>query len=645
MEERRIIPPKRGVTDNAEFLDTPGDAAPIGSARNVRPTEGGTLRRRVGQRPGMVAAFPNVLPGQPQAMGQITKATGISGYSADSPLGLLVGGTRTITPYRMQAVVVDVDGSILLALNDTRATPAFSAPAAGPGGPGGFYACWNQDDPNIGYFGTLTKDTTHTTQNVWICGLNRFSVSGRAITHQAYVVDKQAPYTPPLGGAPTQGDTFPNQILQFGPYVFVASGIYIYTYRADDLTYIYRTTTRFAVEIQSIQCFAFQGRHWLLAAFGGSVAVSGPVVADTSPDPKEAFGEHFRAGVQLFEITYSNHNPFVHPPQSAPSTPAAQSVGSDPLVPRSMPQGTQNGDPWYESHRTYRLSEWMTSPVGRIPYDMAVSSQGMVYLAHANQGFGPSPLLNTEHRPNGPSNISATNEYACVSAHNLARAFDADAPATAWQTSPIFYINPSAAVRYGCGAGAGGWYNDVPNGSYRRTFSWGAGTYRCDIPPIVNGARDPANENYAPTAYAIALDEEADRVYVAGRRPATNSGRANVWCMRASDGTPIWEARLAGLIQQGCLAIDPTSGNLIVAGNRNAFWYANDAAIAPNGASAEVWELSASDGAVLSTFDMGDAVIGNGYIGTGYSGCGAYAVDVNANGQRLIALAPYRYDT
>jgi outer membrane protein assembly factor BamB len=161
----------------------------------------------------------------------------------------------------------------------------------------------------------------------------------------------------------------------------------------------------------------------------------------------------------------------------------------------------------------------------------------------------------------------------------------------------------------------------------------------------VNGGRDPANELYAPTAYAIALDEVADRIYIAGRRPATNAARANVWCLRASDGTPIWEARLAGLIQQGCLAIDPTSGNVIAAGNRNAFWYDDASASAPNGASAEVWELSASDGSVLSTFDFGDDIIGNGYIGTGYAGCGAYAIDVNTNGQRLVALAPYRYDT
>lgn len=641
MEDRKLKPPIFGVTDNAEFLNTPNEAAPLGSAINVRPVEVAEKRRRIGRRPAIVATFPTTLPGAPVAMGTIAKATGITGYSPTSRLTLVNPKYTPTTAYRLQGVVLDTDGSVLMRLNDTRATPAISAPPVNAGGPGGFYCCWNQDDPDIGYFGTLTKDTSHTTQNVWICGLNRFSVSARAITHQGYVVDADAGYTPPLGGSPTQGDTFPNAIHQFGPYLFVCVGVWIYTFRADNLTYLYRTACPWAVEVQSIKAFEYGGRHWLMAAFGGSVAIAGPVVADTSADPKEAFGEHFRAGLALFEITYDAHTP----PALAPTTPVPVAVGVNPLISRSMPRGTTTGNPAYELHQTYRFSEWMTPPVGRIPYDFVIDSEGRAYVAHANQGFGYDPLTNADQRPNGPSNTSAVNDYACISCHVLTRAFESDAPATAWTTSTLFYIDPVTALRYGNSSNVGGWYADVPNGSYRREFLWGAGTYRCDIPPIISGARDPANELYAPTAYAIALDEDADRLYIAGRRPAINSGRANVWCLRASDGLPIWEARLAGMIQQGAISVDPTSGNVIVCGNRNASWYLNSSASAPVGTNAEMWELSASDGAVLNTFDLTDAVVANGYLTNAYANVGAYDVEVNANGLKLVVLAPYRYDT
>lgn len=665
-DSSKLMLPWRGVSDVAPYIEMPGDLAAPGDPLNVIPrrraaVNGSGGRRQIASRPGTVLAFPQTLAGKPQCAGNVSKATGITGYTSGEPVTLSTGLSVPQTPYRTQLVVLDTNWSIKFVLNDTRAalpitsisaaaaavvttsiphgystgntvviagsncTPSIDGtrtvtvltpttfsvavttssagttgtsqviPPSGAGGPGGFYTCWHRTDPTVGYFGTLTKDPTVTTQDVWICGLNRFSVTTQAITHQNYVVDAAPGYSTPLGASPTQESLFPNEVVQFGPYVFVAVNRYIYVFDAGTLVYLYRTTVPWAVEVQSVQPLEVNGRHFLLALISGSVVITGPVVNDTSGTNKEAFGEHFRAGIVVFEILYANSTSGF-PYAEAPATPVAVAVGGQALVHRSVPQGTQVGDASHEAHQTYRFSEWSsTRPVGRLSYDFAVASNGDVYIGSCNQGFGYDPLTNPSQAPNGPTNTSTLNAYISVAKHRLTRAFEPDAPIVGTQLPVVVYLNPSNAVRYGCSSTVGGWERDVPNGSYRRTFAWGASTYRADIPPITNGSRDPANEDYAPTVYAVAYNEAVDRVVVAGRRPSVDNERPNVYCLEGATGIAKWTTGVSGLVQQNAIAIDPTSGNVVVAGNRNASWPR------PDGETLTINQISAAASARVTT--------------------------------------------
>ena len=641
MPKAKMSLPVRGVADATPHVETPGDLAPPQGALNVRPRRAGVGggRRQIGSRPGMKALFPIRLP-RPQTCGSITRASGITGYQTGEQIAIDGGRSVEQGKYRTQCVLLDRDWSIEHAFVDTRADPAFAAPATGPGGPGGFYCCFHDTDPDIGYFGTLTKDLSHTTQDVWVCGLNRINVATHQITHQAYVVDADPGYTPPLPASPpAQLRSFPNQIVQFGVYLFVAVNHWVYTFRADTLEYLSRTAVEWAIEVQGIRVREVAGRHFVFALYSGSASIQGPVVLDTSGSNQEAFGEHFRSGIALLEITYANHSTTAFPPQAAPPSPQPVAAGTQALVRRSMILGRLAADPLFELHRDYRFSEWsVTRPVGRIPYAFDMDSNGVAYVGTANQGFGPDPLANANQRPNGPANVSTLNQYISIGKHVLSRALESDSPVWTWDSTTVGYIDPTMPVRYGPSSLVGGWERDFPGGSYQRTFLWGAGTYRADIPPITAGGRDPANEDFAPTVYAVALHESANRLIIAGRRPAVNAGRPNVACLRASDGVLQWTAAVVGLVQQGAIAIDPTTGNPVVAGNRNTNW-------GDGSAWAELWELDIQSGEIVRAWDFTNAVNVNGFIASAYASCGAYGVAINSRGQVLVALAPFRHDT
>jgi hypothetical protein len=64
----------------------------------------------------------------------------------------------------------------------------------------------------------------------------------------------------------------------------------------------------------------------------------------------------------------------------------------------------------------------------------------------------------------------------------------------------------------------------------------------------------------------------------------------------------------------------------------------------PSATKAEMIELDMNTGLVVRSFDLTDDVNLNTYATTD-SGFGCYAVAINARGQVLMALAPYRCDT
>lgn len=607
MTPKRLQPPWRGVSNNTPFLQTPGDTCPPDAMLNVRPKRTGDGRRMFGSRPGLAATFTNTLPGPVLACGVINRSTGISGYQVSAPVAVPSVRNVDCTKYRHQFFILDPNFSVRAAVQDDRIDPALSDPPTGAGGPEGYYAAWHATDPDIAYFGTLTyDDATFGTSSVF-AHITRYSLATNAITHQVECLDADPGWTAPM---PSMGSIYPNQFLQHGPYLFVCAYNYVYVFDADDLTYLYRIANTWGVENQQARVVTVEGVNYLMVLFTGAVVPSGPVAPDTSVAPQEAFGEHFRTGVICYEIQYADE-----------STETAVDVGDAALVAVPFPQGTESGDGGYENHRTYRMGEYsVTRPVGRLSYSFDIDPDSLaLFVGSCNQGFGYDPLLNADQRPQN-------KPYITISRHNIEQAFDLDDTA---------YIAPATSSRYGCHSDAGGWERDTQ--SYRRAFTWGADTYRTDIPPIVNFARIPSLEEYAPSAYAVQLSLDKTRVIVGGRRPTPGAASPNLHCLDALSGAPLWTQDVAGLVQQHCIAVDPTTGNLIVAFARNFEWFGS------NNAQAMLAEIDIVSGTILRTFDLTDAVMVNGYIET--IPHGVYSVAVNSRGQIAIAVAPFVYDT
>jgi len=593
----------RGLTNAQPFVDTPGDANPPGAMMNMRPIQVGG-RKRMGKRP-HASRLTAVALGAGLAV-QALRVVPKSVRQDIGPAAVVSSGTSKESGlFRGQCVLLDTDWTIRATFNDTRRDPAVAAPPTGPGGVGAFNCCWDPDNTDIGFFLTITKNTTLTTQDVYIVGINRIDASTGTTTHQAYAVDANPGYSTPLPGS-GQGDLFPNEMHCHAGRLYIVAGTWVYVFDADDLTYLERRRQTWSDELQSIKGVTRNGIGYVLVLTTGASTISGPVVVDSS-NPAEAFGQFVRSEVVLYRENTTE-------PISAYLTEIA------------MPQGTQNGDGAYELHRHFRFSEYsIQRPRGCIAYAMDVSEDGeYVYIGRTNQGFGYNPLANTSHRPN--ANGSPAISVAKIALSSL------------WTGISTLNV-PSYIAPVTGSLSTYGFVWEVDTQSYRRTFMWNGGTYYCDIPRIVGGARDPGRDSDAPSIYALKAD--GDRIFCGGRRPSPSNAVPNVYCLRESDGAIMWSTDLRGLVQQNAIDVDPTSGNVVVGTNRVDGWDDNGT---PSAVKAEVFELDRLTGAVRRSFDLTDAVNLNSYAATD-AGYGAYDVAVSARGYVLVALAPYRYDT
>jgi hypothetical protein len=601
---KRLQPPWRGVTDTQPFVEQPGDACPPGALLNMRPRDVGTGRRRFGKRPAAAKTFDTQIgAGNPvQALTSVPKSVS----QAVGPARTVTSGSsKTADLFRGQAILLDQNWAVRAAFNDDRSDPAVAAPPTGYGGRGAFNCCWDPDNVEVGFYVTITKNNTLTTQDVYCIGINRIDSDSGTVTHQGYAVDAEPGYSIPLPGS-GQGDLFPNQIKCAFGFLFICAGTWVYVFDADDLTYRQRVKLTWADEVQGLDTVTLNGVQYLVALFTGSSVVTGPVVAD-SATPGEAFGQFVRSGVVAYVVTTASYL-------------------TGPIF---MPQGTQSGDGAYEAHHTFRFSEYSkTRPRGCIAYGFAVDSLGDLFVGRTNQGFGYSPLLNASHRPDG-----SLSPYITVSKCVLSDLWSQRAAGTGVNS----YIAPASSTGYGIDGA--GW--EVDTQSYRRAFLWNGGTYYNDIPKIIAGSRDPGIDSDAPSVYAVALDESVGQVYVGGRRPAPSNAVSNVYALRADDGTILWDHDVRGLVQQNAIDVDPTTGNVLVGFNRTDGWDNNGT---PSTNKAEMLELDRDTGEVIRYFDLTDAVNQNTFATTA-AGFGCYDVAVNARGQVLLALAPYRYDT
>lgn len=619
MQDADVPIPFLGVSDATTFKGQPGTVTDPDGLRNVVPRNVESGRGQLATRPKVaVVSSAGAFTGPVQAIESIPQSTGISGVTLTDEDTSTSGVSIVSSDIRGQGVIIDPDGSIALWINDSRGT-GFTAPPSGPGGWGAFMARWHSTNPSIGYIATIARDTTVTTQNKVVCGLTRFDTSTGLITHSTYAVDAAPGYSAPLPSdppGPVQRDLFVNHLVQAGGYLFVAADEFVYCFSAEDLTYVNRYPMPWTGEVQSLAAIDLD-RSYLIVAGTGNPTVYGAVVADGGPAPTERFGEFYRTSLMPFRIDHANE-----------ATDSPLGSGGNCLTQRGQPMGLASGDPGFEDHRAFRFSEWsLQRPRGCLVYaiDAEVDPSGTiaVYCVRTNQGFGYNGA-DANQRPDG----SVPNVSVCKVI--LTRGFEAGAPISMPVDSP---------VRYGMSAEVGGWERDV--GSLRRAFAWGSNTYQNDIPSITAGLRNPHATDNEPTLFAIKVDRVNRRVFCGGRSPSLSTSQPNLFCFDADSGALLWSTNTGGKIQQNALAVDPTTGDVLVGIMRSAGYTQADGSAAT--AQAEMLRIEGGSGLLLSTFDLTDNVTFNGFVGP-WSMAGAYAVDVNSRGEVLVGLAPYRYD-
>ena len=609
--------PRRGVSNVGPFVEQPGDFAPVAGMNNSRPRRpenGGASRAQLASRPGLAATFTQQTTGPVQALHTISRSSGISGYEVGTGTTVRSGTSVTAGAMAGQFVVLDADWSVRAVFADTRGTGFLNANQKGHDGNS---VCFNPTNANVCYGLTIGRDTAASNQNVVIFGINRFDLFTNTITHQTWGLDTDTAYSagsyPSMPGS-GQRDLFPNKMTCNGTYLFVAVFNYVYVFRADNLAYIKRHEIDWAIEVQAAEPITVSSVDYLMLLITGNAGIGGPVVADGGASPITYYGWFYRTGVSKYAISYLN----------AAKDPVAG--GSTVLTRQAMPMGLENGDAGYEDHRYFRISEWsLQAPRGPLPWDMAISvgsdNSVYAYIARTNQGFSYD----------GAAFPDGSVAYVSACRANLTDAFE---------TTPETYIDPELATAYGFGLTAGGWETDTD--SLRKAYSWNGASYLNDIPnPVFSGGYpDPHYPGESPSLLAVAVDPIRDRVYFAGRRPSPSQALPNVYCLRASDGTRLWDTDLKGLIQQNAIAVDPTDGGLICAGNRTNGWEGD-----PGSQKAELWKLDPFTGAVIRYIDFGDAVNLNGWIDEVSVFCATYDVAVNPAGVVVMALGPYRLDT
>lgn len=207
-------------------------------------------------------------------------------------------------------------------------------------------------------------------------------------------------------------------------------------------------------------------------------------------------------------------------------------------VPFGAPR-LDSSDTYYEANHQYaRFSELtIGAPHGCEPTALAVSRTGMVALVHTNQGWGP----NASFPPDGSGAPYTT--VMLMDAHGRVQ----------WEIDTQSLLVDDGSGRY--------------------------------------------NDMTTPTLKAAAFDE-AGNLYVAGLRNHSDAALGACVFRIEPDGTIRWRKLVSSQIFEGAMAVDPTDGNVLVGGTRNATVWGG-------GVNAHLWKLNALNGAVLWGWDLG----------------------------------------
>lgn len=212
------------------------------------------------------------------------------------------------------------------------------------------------------------------------------------------------------------------------------------------------------------------------------------------------------------------------------------------------------GNRYYEAAHGYlRFSEQITdeAPRGLFPTCFCRGSLGGFIVGHGNAGWGPDGNpAHTSPRDYVPASTTDTAPTT-VSRFNAAGGWE-------WSADTDSIINE---------VGEGGFFNDLP-----------------------------LTDSALTSITAVASHN--GRVFAAGR---SNAAGVCVFAMDEQEPSlRLWSQDLGGPIREAAIAINPQSGRLVCVGDRNNSW---------TGATGQrhLWELDPVTGAILRTFDIGNA--------------------------------------
>lgn len=570
--EKRIAPPLRGVTDQAEFVNTPrGFTGPDGML-NMRNRAGAGGRKQQGPRAKIEKATEMVFGGGAPIVGLMSVGQASSLTQEYGPIINLVGGQSLGGPdnggesFSQEtltgcAFFVTLTGARLAAMRDPD-TVNYPAAAA--------RACRIDNK----YYATSTRSRklrcgfiTHVNKNygggIGVKQIGRLHVAQTpnnfeapnklAIQFTAEIEDMDA------GGAvqPAARAINPLIVEFFGPFVFVGALEYVYVFAADNhlgLTpgqYIKRYNIdnwAFSVEDIIAQMVIPSGfaSNWyetpanfaqvsgyVYVAYRGSKTITGPV---TQNDDSE--GTYYRGAVAIFRVNMtSTTDPLTH------------------IVQEWAP------DQGIEAHSDLRFSEWIATGRGRAPMAISLGYGGVpgtleggavedvdgrlastqkLFVATTQDGFGP-----TGEQADG------IGGYAGLFCIDDAAMRDPAKNAIKWQvTTP-------------------------PNLSLLR--NWQAQGFRNDIPYARNGDINPDN-GFGPEPNITNVVAANGYVFVSGIFQVFDGADAVIYDrgfiakLKATDGSMVWFQELTFKPPRRSMSIYAAAGLptfILVGGRRN----------------------------------------------------------------------------
>jgi hypothetical protein len=511
----------------------------------------------------------------------VERASAVSGYELVNCLALSASGTlttstiyETASTLAFNAYALAPNGGVQAMLNERgQADPTVcyetavglnADPLRVSGSVFGGPACFSADGEHrfvLSMFQVNTGSPAVPVAGVNMWSVTKFDRSGAPVT--VFGAPEGFPGFVYWGdevsiGAGLSGDSFPNDMLAYGDYLFVAAGRRVFVLRADTGRKVQILTVPEAEECMSLD--AHTGGRIALGFAGrqGTVGIADDDGSmDEDPDvgagDQRRTGFYGRSGASLVLVT-----PGVG--ISGPGTAVTQIQHGS--------KRTDTGGLNYEDHPTFRIYEKsVRQPLrGCIVNAIATAADGSVFVARTSHGWGMK-----ENQP--PS--------------------DNMAPVTVCKIS----AGTSSAQLL--------WEADV--GAIRAERKWGntlvaALTVHNDIPSAndaINTVSDPH-----PTVDAICVDDFGD-VYAAGRK-AGASNPHNIWKLSGATGQVLWSKSLSTAashwVNQNCLRFNPARNSVVAAGR------VEDAGTSKT----HLWELACTDGSELRDEDLGVEVTAYG---------------------------------